>query len=191
MNKGQTKPGTVEPAWVDDVLRFWFDELSEAHWFRKDGDLDARIRDRFLGLHERLAAQAGLVAATPRAALATVIVLDQFSRNMFRGDARAYAADPVARQMARAAIASGFDTGLTTDERLFLYLPLQHSEDAGDQRLAVDLVRSLGNEDWTRYAMAHKSIIERFGRFPHRNAILDRPSTPAEIALLKDPMGSF
>lgn len=94
-------------AWVDDVLRFWLDELSETQWFDNYPGLDARIRSRFLGLHQRMLIQAGADAITPRAALATVIVLDRFPRNMFRGDPRAYAADPIARDIAKAAIASG------------------------------------------------------------------------------------
>ena len=191
MNDGHAGPAIAEPAWVGDVLRFWFDELSEPHWFGKDPDLDARIRDRFLDLHEYLLAEAGADAITPRTALAAVIVLDQFPRNMFRGDARAYATDPIACRIAKAAIASGFDAGLSTSQRMFLYLPLEHSEAIDDQLLAVRLIESLGDAEWTRYAMAHKTIIERFGRFPHRNPILGRPSTPAEVELLKDPMGSF
>ncbi|GAA0708534.1 DUF924 family protein [Dokdonella soli] len=191
MNDGHAGPAIAEPAWVGDVLRFWFDELSETHWFAKDPDLDAWIRDRFLDLHECLLAQTGADASTPRAALAAVIVLDQFSRNMFRGDPRAYATDPIACRIAKAAIASGFDARLSTPQRMFLYLPLEHSEAIGDQELALRLIETLGNAEWTRYAIAHKTIIERFGRFPHRNAILGRPSTLAEVALLKDPMGSF
>jgi uncharacterized protein (DUF924 family) len=181
----------LEPAWVGAVLDFWFDELSEQRWFAKDAALDARILRRFLGLHEGLLAQEDPRLGTPRTALAAVIVLDQFPRNMFRGDPRAYAADPMARRIARAAIASGFDTHLPASQRMFLYLPLQHSEDAQDQRLACALIEPLGNAEWMRYAVAHKAIIDRFGRFPHRNAVLGRRSTPEELELLKEPMGSF
>jgi uncharacterized protein (DUF924 family) len=182
----------IEPAWVDEVLRFWFeDDVHEPDWFAKNPDFDARIRDRFLPLHQRLAAQGGIDSVAPRPLLAAVIVLDQFSRNMFRGDPRAYAADPMARRLARTAIDAGSDTAMSTQQRLFLYLPFQHSENAGDQQLAMVLMEALGNDEWTRHARAHKDIIDRFGRFPHRNAILDRISTPQEIAFLRQPGSSF
>jgi uncharacterized protein (DUF924 family) len=181
----------VEPAWVSKVLRFWFDELGEAHWYAKSEDVDARIRARFLSLHERILAQDGFVATTPRALLAAVIVLDQFSRNLFRGTPRAFAADPTARQLSRTTIGQGFDLAMNKAERLFLYLPFEHSENLEDQALAVELIARLGNADWTHYAVAHKAIIDQFGRFPHRNAILSRPSSESEIALLKNPKDWF
>ena len=175
----------ADATWVDEVHRFWFGELSDADWFKSDDNLDARIRDRFLPLLERLREQSGGASATPRAMLASVIVLDQFSRNVFRGNPRAYAADPIACRVAKAAIEQGFDAAMTAPERMFLYLPFQHSEDAEDQLLSVNLCKALGNDEWTDYAVAHKAIIDRFGRFPHRNAILGRPSTPEEIEFLK------
>ena len=180
-----------ESSWVSEVLRFWFDELGEAHWFAKSAAVDAQIHDRFLALHQQIAAQDGVAVAGPRALLATVIVLDQFSRNLFRGTPRAYATDPIARRLSRIAIEQGLDLGMQQRERMFLYLPFEHSEDREDQELSVKLIERLGNEDWIRYAMAHKAIIDRFGRFPHRNAVLNRQSSADEIALLKDPMGSF
>jgi uncharacterized protein (DUF924 family) len=175
----------AEPAWVGDVLRFWFEELSETDWFRTHHDIDAQIRDRFLPLHARLIEQNGGGAVTPRSMLAAVIVLDQFSRNVFRSDPRAYAADPIARRLARSAVEQGFDTAMSAAERMFLYLPFEHSEDAADQLLSLNLFTSLGNDDWTGYAAGHKSIIDRFGRFPHRNAVLGRNSTPDEVEFLK------
>ena len=181
---------TVEPAWVGEVIRFWFEELSEAHWFAKNDDVDAQIRDRFLALHERLVAQNGMGVTTPRSVLAVVIVLDQFSRNLFRADPRTYAADSIARRLSNSAIEAGFDTAMAKQERLFLYLPFEHSEDAADQLLSLNRIKTLGNEEWTRYAMAHKIIIDRFGRFPHRNEVLNRRSTPDEIEFLKEPMRS-
>jgi uncharacterized protein (DUF924 family) len=180
-----------EPAWVGEVLHFWFDELAPADWFAKNDAIDARIRDRFLTLHERLAADDGLGVSAPRTTLAAVIVLDQFSRNSFRGSPRAFAADPSARRLARTAIEQGFDRVMNKEERLFLYMPFEHSEDREDQSLSVNLITQLADDDWTRYAMAHKVIIDRFGRFPHRNAILQRHSTTDELALLKEPMSSF
>jgi uncharacterized protein (DUF924 family) len=178
-------------AWVDEVLHFWFDELSAEQWWRKDDAVDARIRTRFLPVYEDVASRPAIAVAEPRVALATVIVLDQFPRNMFRGDPRTYATDAQARAVAKASIAAGQDRALPKEERVFLYMPLQHSEDAADQRLGVELVSALGDEEWTRFALAHQRIIERFGRFPHRNAVLGRPSTAEEIASLDEPMGRF
>ena len=187
----------AEPGWVAEVLRFWFEELGKSDWFAKDHHLDERIRARFLPLYEKLAARDARdirdaqEAATPRALLAAVIVLDQFSRNMFRDSARAYAADPIARQLARTAVEQGFDRSMADEQRMFLYLPFEHSEERADQALSVELVGRLGNDEWTRYAVAHQQIIDRFGRFPHRNAVLGRESTPAEVARLNEPMGKF
>jgi uncharacterized protein (DUF924 family) len=189
MSVTHSTSGIVEPAWVTEVLHFWFDELGEAHWFEKREDIDAQIRGRFLPLHERVVAHDGSVATTPRPLLAAVIVLDQFSRNLFRGTPRAFAADPVARRLSRTAIKQGFDIAMKEQERLFLYMPFEHSEDREDQALAVELIARLGNEEWTRDAIAHKAIIDRFGRFPHRNAILNRHSSADEVALLQEPKG--
>jgi uncharacterized protein (DUF924 family) len=181
----------MEPQWVEDVLDFWFTELGEAHWFSKNDAVDAEIRRRFLALHEQFRVGDCHDVAGPRASLAAVILLDQFSRNMFRNSPRAYDADPLARRLARDTIAHGHDATMTDRERLFLYLPFEHSEDPEDQALAVKLIAQLGNDEWTRYALAHKAIIDRFGRFPHRNAVLGRTSSAEELELLKDPMGSF
>jgi uncharacterized protein (DUF924 family) len=178
-------------SWVGDVLHFWFEELTQNDWFAKSTGIDVRIRDRFESLHDRLAAQERVGATAPRPVLAAVIVLDQFSRNLYRGNRRAFSADPAARRLSKAAIAQGFDMGVKTEERYFFYLPFEHSEDPGDQALAVDLIERLGNDEWTGYAMAHKMIIDRFGRFPHRNAALNRRSTADEIAFLKEPARPF
>ena len=184
-----------EPDWVSDVLEFWFEELGEHGWFAKSDPIDAAIRDRFGGLQARLAMDGGIDAAVndadPRQVLAAVIVLDQFSRNIHRGTPQAFAVDVIARRLARQSVARGLDQSMTASERLFLYLPFEHSENAEDQALSTSLIGQLGNEYWTRYALAHESIISCFGRFPHRNAILGRTSTPEELALLDQPMGSF
>ena len=179
----------VEPDWVNEVLHFWFDELGTAHWFAMREDVDAQICDRFLALHERIVADDGSIAMAQRPLLAAVIVLDQFSRNMFRGAPRAFAADPIARRLSRIAIEQGFDVAMKEQERLFLYLPFEHSENREDQALAVELIARQGDEEWTRDAVAHKAVIDRFGRFPHRNAILNRHSAADEAALLKESKG--
>jgi uncharacterized protein (DUF924 family) len=182
----------LEPIWVGEVLRFWFEELGEARWFAKSDEIDAQIRDRFLRLHEQLVQHDGLRVSAPRSILAAVIVLDQFSRNLFRADARAFAADPIARRLSKAAIAQGFETKLKDrQEKYFLFLPFEHSEDRDDQVLAQTMIEPLGNDSWTRYTSAHRSIIERFGRFPHRNAALNRASTAEELAFLKKPINLF
>ena len=180
-----------EPGWVGEVLRFWFEELGEDDWFATDHHVDARIRARFQSLHEQVVAQEPRDAPSARELLATIIVLDQFSRNLFRGSPRAYAADALARRLARAAVDRGCDRDMSANERMFLYLPFEHSEEPDDQELSVRLFEKLGNDNWTIYARAHKAIIDDFGRFPHRNAVLGRESTPEELARLKQPMSSF
>jgi uncharacterized protein (DUF924 family) len=191
MSDDESTVDAIEPAWVGDVLQYWFGELGAAQWFSKSAGVDGEIRARFLALHEHLVRSDGIDVAAPRPVLAAVIVLDQFSRNMFRGTPRAFASDAIARQLARKAVDGGFDASMTHAERLFLYLPFEHSEDREDQALSVQLIGQLGHEGWTRYALAHQSIIDRFGRFPHRNSILGRTPAPGESALLDDPMGSF
>ena len=136
-------------------------------------------------------AQEGSGATAPRPLLAAVIVLDQFSRHLFRGTPRAFATDSLARRLSSIAIQQGFDTALGEQRRLFLYMPFEHSEERDDQARSVALIASLGNLEWTRAAEAHQLIIERFGRFPHRNAILGRQSSEDELALLRDPNARF
>ena len=181
----------AEHDWVKAVLQFWFEELSATDWFAKSDDIDVQIRERFLGLHKQISGNDAAGIFSPREILAAIVVLDQFSRNLFRGSPQAFAADPAARRLARLAIEQGFDKTMTNEERVFLYLPFEHSEDIEDQKKSVALITLLGNEYWTRYAIAHLEIIERFGRFPHRNAVLGRVSTPDEIEMLKDPSKSF
>ena len=180
----------LDPPWVDEVLRYWFADVGPERWFASGADLDAEIHGRFLVLHRQIASSQEQ-GATPRTLLAAVIVLDQFSRHLFRHTAQAYAADAAARRLATTAIERGFDADMNDAERMFLYMPFQHSENAADQELSVRLFTSLGNEDWLHYAVAHKALIDRFGRFPHRNATLDRQSTAEETAMLNDPMGAF
>ena len=182
---------SVAPPWVAQVLDFWFREVGEEFWFTASSDLDERIRRRFLAVHERIIESDACGLAGPRPLLAGIVVLDQFSRNMFRGTPRAFAADPVARRLAEQVIARGLDVMMTHAERYFVYLPFEHSEDREHQALAVRLIEQLRDESWTRYARAHQLVIDRFGRFPQRNAILGRTSSPDELQFLKEPMGSF
>jgi len=178
--------------WVDDVLRFWFKEAGPKQWFAKDAAFDADLRRRFLALHERVAAEpVQALLADGRTALAAIVVLDQMSRNMFRSSPRAFATDAKALELADAAVAAGLDRGLTKDERQFLYLPFEHAESREVQARAVSLMAQLGDPEATRYAEMHKVIIDRFGRFPHRNAVLGRPSTQEEAEFLTQPDSSF
>jgi uncharacterized protein (DUF924 family) len=174
-----------EQNWVGEVLHFWFEEVGERHWFTRSGEIDSQIRQRFLTLHTRLMALNGTGMPAPRPMLSAVIVLDQFSRNLFRGSHRAFSADPIARRLSRSALEQSFDIAMNQKERYFLYLPFEHSEDPQDQALSLDLIRVLGSESWTRSAMAHKAIVDRFSRFPHRNSALNRDSTAEETEFLK------
>ena len=178
--------------WAYDVLRFWFEDLQRADWFKKSAATDEMIRERFLTLFEMLAARPiDQVRASPETALAAVIVLDQFARNMFRGSPQSFANDGKALAIAEAAIANGFDQALEADRRVFLYLPFEHSECLADQERAVALIEALGDAEYTRYAIAHRDVILRFGRFPHRNAVLGRHSTADELAYLAEPGSGF
>jgi len=174
------------PREAEEVLRCWFDELTPEQWWR-DRTLDEWIAGRFLDVYHRLrrAVPSDWLASAP-GVLAGVLVLDQFPRNMFRGTAAAFATDVAARQLTDFAIVGGLDQGLSVDERLFLYLPLEHSEDARDQERAVALIEALGNPHYTAFAREHKAVIDRFGRFPQRNAALVRVSTPEEEAFLTE-----
>jgi uncharacterized protein (DUF924 family) len=171
-------------SWIEDVYRFWFEELRPVDWFRSTQHTDAAVRQRFAELY-RMLAESPAAASTPSEAVAGVIVLDQFPRNMFRGSPQAYASDAAALGLAQSAIAAGFDQGLGLRERQFLYMPFQHSEDRAAQRQSLDLFTRLGESDLLRFAEDHAAIVSRFGRFPHRNAILGRASTPEEIEYLK------
>jgi uncharacterized protein (DUF924 family) len=188
------------PTW-EAVLDFWFGPLdrrgpARPEWFRKDAAFDAEIRRGFGSLHRAAAArELEPWRASPEPMLALVIVLDQFSRNLFRGDARAFAQDAYALECAREALDRGDDLQLLPVQRQFLYMPFEHGEDLADQDRGVDLMRSLESFEATRgvaeWAEKHRAIIRRFGRFPHRNAALGRPSTPAEEAFLKEPGSGF
>jgi uncharacterized protein (DUF924 family) len=180
-------------------LDFWFGPPPggfRPEWFAKDAAFDASIRTQFLSTYER-AARAELDGWSESAdgALALVIVLDQFPRNLFRDDARAFATDARARRTASDAIARGLDRALVPLQRMFLYLPFEHSEDIADQDRSVALFESIEDasvrDAVLDYALRHRDIVRRFGRFPHRNRVLGRTSTPAEVAFLATPGSSF
>jgi uncharacterized protein (DUF924 family) len=174
---------------IDDPLTFWFDDASR--WWKKDPAFDAEIRARFLELHGAIMRDERTDwVETSRGTLAYVIVLDQFSRNMFRDSALMFEGDPRALTAARRALDSAFDRGLSGDERMFLCMPFMHSEDIADQDRCVGLFAS-GLQKWLPYAEQHRNIIRRFERFPHRNALLGRPSTSEELEFLKQPGSSF
>ncbi|HZY18394.1 MAG TPA: DUF924 family protein [Ramlibacter sp.] len=175
---------TPLPSAATDVLAFWA-EAGRARWFRKDEAFDRAFRERFLAAHEE-AARGALDgwAGTPDGALALLILLDQFPRNAFRGSARMFATDALARVVAERAIAAGHDAALPDhDLRNFVYLPLMHSEWLPDQDRALQLCSALAN-DASRHAGIHRDIVARFGRFPHRNALLGRRTTAQEQAFL-------
>jgi len=174
------------------VLAFWFDHLSPSQWFEADTMVDAACRARFKALYERLASRVPSEwLDSADGCLAAIIVLDQFPRNMFRGHPRAFATDRAALAIAEQAIDIGFDSKLEPSRRSFLYMPFQHSEDPGVQARSVELFTQLGIAETLDFAKRHKAIIDRFGRFPHRNDIVDRASSDEERAYLKTPGSSF
>lgn len=182
-----------------EILDFWFGTVGGGTygtprkvWFEVDAAFDAEVRARFLADHE--AAADGRRAAFdghPRGRVAHVLLLDQVPRNAFRGTARAFATDGMALARAKAAVAAGADAQLIAVERLFLYLPYQHAEDLAEQETSVRLYEALGNDDWLDFAIRHRDIVARFGRFPHRNAALGRETTPEEAEFLRQPGSSF
>lgn len=194
------------PEAVAQILNFWFDDPATANsaygkerrvWFYKDPAFDQRIRDQFMDVYKQ--ARQGIYTEwmqTHRGALALIVLLDQFSRNMFRGTPRSFEADTQALSVAQSAIAHGYDRALMPVERIFLYLPFEHSENLEHQDQAVALFEALIEIapellSSLQYAYRHRDVIARFGRFPHRNGILGRTSTPAEIAFLKQPGSRF
>lgn len=184
---------------IGRVLSFWFGPGWQAagpaprpEWFKPNPDFDGEIA-RLFGDHVERAMAGGLseLAEGAHGSLALILLLDQFPRNLFRGTARAFAADGRALAVARRALERGFDETLPPVMRLFLYLPFEHSEDLADQERSVALIKALDNAEWLDYAVRHRDIIARFGRFPHRNAALGRPTTAEEAAFLKTPNSSF
>ena len=170
------------------VLEYWYDTLKPEQWWCRDDVVDEEVTARFAVLYARLANEVPRKwLSSPLGRLAAVITLDQFPRNMFRDDPRAYATDKMALQIARDTIAAGEDQQLTREQRSFLYMPFQHSEDRSFQAQSVALFKTLGDANQIDFAEKHKEIVDRFGRFPHRNDVLDRKSTPEEKEFLKQP----
>ena len=186
-----------------DVLAFWFGREDDpgygefrSQWFQKDGAFDREVTDRFGDLYERAAAgELDAWREEAESCLALVIVLDQFPRNMFRGDARTHTTDGKALDAAKYAIERALDRELPAFGRMFLYMPFMHAENVEDQRRSVELFERLaaepGGPDVVEYAVGHREIVERFGRFPHRNAILGRETTPEEAEFLTQPGSSY
>lgn len=176
--------------WVDAVLGFWFEELQQEDWFSGKPEVDEKIAAKFRHLPEQLAGKLSPdTIADARTALAAVIALDQFPRNLNRGSAAAFAMDGLALGIARRAVDAGFDAGMTSPERQFLYMPFMHSEVLADQERCVDLFRSLDNEIALKFAIEHRDIIAEYGRFPHRNAALGRTSSASELEFLQRHQG--
>ncbi len=177
---------------MDAVLKFWFEEIEPAQWWKKDEKFDSAVRARFSEIHHA-AARCELYEwrRNARGRLAEIIVLDQFSRNMFRGSPLSFAFDPLALSLAQEAVSIGSDRDLNQAERSFLYMPYMHSESLKIHDIAVDLFSANCSPKSLDFELRHKAVIERFGRYPHRNAILGRESTREEIEFLREPGSSF
>jgi uncharacterized protein (DUF924 family) len=174
------------------VLRFWFEEIDRSLWFRKDADFDKLLAERFGALHaQACAAELSAWRGTPHGRLAEIIVLDQFSRNLFRDSPRAFAQDGMALVLAQEAVRAGYDAQLDAQERVFLYMPYMHSESLAIHDAAVKLFTRNGIQNNLDFELKHKAIIERFGRYPHRNAILGRTSTDEDLVFLSQPGSGF
>jgi uncharacterized protein (DUF924 family) len=177
---------------IDTVLQFWFDDLTPAQWWQVDPAFDRLIASRFADLHERaIRAELYEWRASPAGRLAEIIVLDQFSRHIHRGDRRAFAADPLALALAQEAVACQADLALPEVRRVFLYMPYMHSESRLIHRVAARLFEAHAPKSNHDFELRHKAIIDRFGRYPHRNAVLGRPSTEEELVFLTQPGSSF
>ncbi|HEY9090937.1 DUF924 family protein [Parasphingorhabdus sp.] len=167
--------------WTTEILDFWFDELGSEDWFVASDTVDEQIVERFQGLwEEQKSKTASDFLDTPESALAAIILFDQFPRNMFRGTADAFSTDHLALQIAEKVIDREYDHKLSDDQKAFAYLPFMHSEDLEDQTRSLGLFTALGREDNLKFAREYRDIIARYGRFPHRNAVLGRETRPDE-----------
>ncbi len=179
---------------VDEILQFWFEDIEHSRWFKKDAEFDRELEQRFGGVltlakNDRL----DHWCSTPHGTLALIIILDQFSRNIYRDAPGAFEADPKALQLTVDGVQKGLDEKLTLEQRSFFYLPLRHAENLAMQDLGLAKTRELNDAGYgtDKYALNHLAIIERFGRFPHRNSILGRRNTTAEELYLKDGNAGF
>ena len=174
------------------ILQFWFDDIKPAQWWVKDNDFDQLIKDNYAALHASThLCELYHWRQTPRGRLAEIIVLDQFSRNMYRDQPQSFASDPLALALSQEAIIAEADQELTPTEKSFLYMPFMHSESAAIHKVAVALYEANGIESNYQFELKHKAIIDEFGRYPHRNEILGRVSTPAELEFLSGSGSSF
>lgn len=174
------------------ILKFWFEDIDQSQWWVQNAAFDKMIIEKFSNIHT--AARNGELfewRARAKGRLAEIIVLDQFSRNMFRGSPMAFANDALALVLAQEAISSGAASALSPQERTFLYMPFMHSESLKIHEVSIKLYQNSGLNDAYESAIKHKNIIEEFGRYPHRNKALGRKSTPAEVEFLKQPSSSF
>jgi len=177
---------------AEDILYFWYVEGPQSRWWRKSASFDALITRRFKGVYEQVVAgERASWRSSPRGRLAEIIVLDQLSRNMFRDTEKAFTADPLALALAQEAVRQGADKALSVNERYFLYMPFMHSESRGVHQTAMKLFDQKGLEEAFRFEKKHKEIIDRFGRYPHRNSLLGRVNTAEEAEFLKGPGSSF
>ncbi|ATP17144.1 MULTISPECIES: DUF924 family protein [Sphingobium] len=187
MNMLTDSHDAVTADWAAALLDFWFNQVGEEGWYSHDPALDQHCIDRFAVLWSEkrtLPPESFLDRADD--ALAAVLLFDQLPRNMFRGQAQAFATDPIAREVARGAIALGYDIQIGGAGRLFFYMPFQHSEDLADQELSLSLFEGTGDTRSLDFARQHHATIARFGRFPHRNAALGRTTLPAEAAAVAE-----
>jgi uncharacterized protein (DUF924 family) len=176
----------------EEVLSFWFEECGSDDWFDVSTELDDEICRRFRDTHLALAGGvAGVWRTTPENRLAAIIVLDQFPRNIYRGTALAFSTDGLALREAKAALDAGADQAVPSDRRPFVYMPFEHAEDIAEQDRAVALFEALGDRLQVDFALRHRAVIAAYGRFPHRNAVLGRVSTPAERDYLARPGAGF
>jgi uncharacterized protein (DUF924 family) len=172
---------------MQEILEFWFRTLQPSDWYTKSDELDARITDQFEATYNRVVAgETSHWRDTPDGRLAEIIVLDQFSRNMFRGTPKSFAADPLALALAQETVRAGYDRKLEMQRRVFVYMPYMHSESGIVHEKAMDL---FGDTPNIKYEVKHKAIIDQFGRYPHRNDILGRKSTADEIEWMKSNSG--
>ena len=175
-----------------DIINFWFEEIEQKKWWVKDEAFDSSLKERFSEIYQK-ACRSELFdwREHPLGRLAEIIILDQFSRNMFRGKPESFAQDPLALALSQEAVRFGADKDMNSSQKLFLYMPHMHSESIPVHLKAQELFNQPGLEGNLDFEMKHFRIIERFGRYPHRNEILNRPSTPEEKEFLKEPGSSF